>query len=629
MTNYTSKDIKVLTDRDHVRMRTNIYVGSTKLTKYNILLLDQPDINVQEVEFIPAVYKLIGEILDNSIDEFCQITKKNKTLKITADTQCAKYIISDNGRGVPIDVHETGKHTPEVVFASLRSGRNFNDDVKQTGVIGMNGVGSSITNFCSSEFNVIIMRDGRRYTQQFTKGCLDISIPEIEKTGTRETGTEISFIIDPEVFETVVLPEELIRNRAIEIALTNPDITVEYNGEKLHYKHGFNDIISRLVGDKVYYKFTINEPNVTGDIFVVFNATDNIDEQMFTWINSSYLFDGGKCNTQFFNAFFDKTFQHLERDAKKIKTELSRNDVRQGLLVLASLKVKNPEYDSQSKTRFVGPDLRKDLNNMIETQWKGLTKVAGNWFSEVLERAHDRHHKQANKKAIDEHSKKLRRKIGGLLDATSTDRSKCSLLLTEGLSAKSQISEARDPAHIAAFALTGKINNVWGCTPAQVLKMGKLTELLAAIGLTPGKRANRGLLHYGRIVIATDADNDGHDIFSILINLFYQFWPELFDPNEPPIIYRLIAPNVIVTKNKKRIHFSSRNLYEQSKERYRSWNVAYCKGLGSMEKVDWQMILQEDNDCFIPIIADDKFKESLELLFGPDSEMRKKWLTVK
>ncbi len=373
----------------------------------------------------------------------------------------------------------------------------------------------------------------------------------------------------------------------------------------------------------------INEENVQGEIFIIFDAHQGQDEQMFTWVNSSLLFDGGKCNVQFFNAFFDKVINHLDRSAKKLKTEITRNDVRQGLLVLANLKVKNPEYDSQAKTRLTGPDLRKDFVSIIESNWKSLSKTSSDWLTSVLERANERHHKQANKKAQDNHEKKKRKNVEGLLDATSTDRTICQVLITEGLSAKSQISEAREPLTTAAFALTGKLNNVYGATVAQVLNMGKLTELLAVIGLTPGKKAIRTQLHYGnRIVIATDADVDGSDIFTLLINLFFTFWPELFDPTQEPIVYRLVAPNVVASKGGKRIHFTTRDDYEKVKDKYKNWTIEYMKGLGSMSKIDWEMILSGQTDTYIPMVDDGSLQSTLDLLFGKNADDRKDWLTL-
>lgn len=625
---YTSADIQSLSDREHVRLRTQIYLGSMNPTEYTIPLLTAEKFQLKTVEFIPAVYKAIGEVVDNALDEFSQITSKVKLLKLDAKPDVGWYSVSDNGRGIPIDTHKKGKPTPEVALGSLKAGRNFTDD-KEVGVIGQNGVGAACTNYCSSEFSVTIHRDGKKYTQKFVDGADKVSKPKITPGGS-STGTQVEFQLDPTVFKDISLPDELIKNRAIEIAMTNPDITVEYNGEKFRFKKGLAELVAQIAADKQFFMFEINEPNVTGEIFLILNAHSGIDEQMYTWVNSSLLFDGGKCNTQFFNAFFDRVTDHLLKEAKKTKTEVTRNDARRGLLVLANLKVKNPEYDSQAKTRLTGPDLRKEVNGMVEAHWKTFSKRAGDWLQEVLEHAQERHHKSADKSAQKELEEKLKKRvlIEGLLDATSKDRSVCKLLITEGDSASSQISEARDPETIAAYALTGKINNVYGATPAQVLKMGKLGDLLLANGLVPGKKAVRSELRYGANVVSTDADYDGDDIFTLLVNLYYRFWPELLDPKYPPFLYRLVAPNVCLIKGKQRIHFTTRAAYEKVKDRYKGYEVRYYKGLGSMDRQDWEMILNNE-DCFIPIVSDKNFDNMIELLFGDDADARKEWLSAK
>lgn len=635
-TTYTANDIVSLTDREHVRLRTQIYLGSMHPTTYHIPLLSEDTLVVKDVTFIPAVFKSIGEIVDNCLDEFSQISSKVKLLKIKASPETGLFTIGDNGRGIPIEkkfemVGKTNKEiwTPEMALARLRAGRNFTDD-KEVGVIGQNGVGAACTNFCSSEFEVNVHRDNNIYYQKFVDGANKASKPKISAHTSRTTGTEVTFQLDPLVFSDISLPDELIRNRAIEIALTNPDVTVEYNNEKFRFKKGLQEYIDKIAADKITHKFEVNEDTIQGEIYVICNGHDGLDEQMFTWINSSLLFDGGKCNTQFFNLIFDRVGTQLEKEAKKLKAEVTRNDIRKGLLVLANLKLKNPEYDSQSKTRLTGPDLRKEFMSTIDTNWKHFVKSTSKWLEDVLERANERHHREENTKAIDDHEKKQKKrlKVPGLLDATSSDRSKCQLLITEGLSAKSQISEARDPATTAAFALTGKINNVWGCTPAQVLKMGKITEMLAVIGLTPGKKVDRANLNYGRIVIATDADQDGADICTLMLNLFFWFWPDLFDKQKTPIVYRLVAPNVVASKSGKRIHFTTRDDYEKVKDKYKGWSVEYMKGLGSMSKSDWEMILSEKSDTLIPFIDDGSLKPIMELLFGDNADLRKAWLTA-
>jgi len=626
---YSAEDIKILSDREHVRLRTQIYLGNTHPTSYDIPIFLDGKFSIESVEFIPAVYKAVGEIIDNSIDEFAHIDQKDKHLKITADPINGSYTIGDNGRGIPIDKHETGKFTPEVALGSLRAGRNFSDD-KEAGVIGQNGVGSACTNYCSSEFHILINRDGKKYTQSFTNGAEKVTKPSIRK-GPNKTGTEVSFTLDPSVFKDVALSPKLMNNRAIELAFTNPRIVVEYNKHKYKYRRGLEDIVKKLVQNSIldegsYFKFVHEQDGLQMEFFVIHGIYEGLDEQIFSWVNSSLLFDGGLCNTQFLNAFYDKTITHLKSAAKKQKCDVTKNDIRQNLLVLGNLKIANPEYDAQSKTRLTGPNNRKEMGEMISTMWTSFSRKNKGWLEEVLNRAVDRHHTSANKKAIKDHQKTLKKKVPGLKDATSASRFECQVLVTEGLSAASMITEARNPRTTASFPLTGKINNVYGTTPAQLLQMGKITNLLAAVGLVPGKRALRSELRFGKVVIATDADYDGSDIFTLLVNLFYTFWPELFDPDYEPFIHRLIAPNVALTKGKKRIHFTTRADYDKVKSKYKGWNVNYYKGLGSMVKADWEMILDGENDMLIPITDDGKIKDTLQLLFGPSADLRKKWL---
>jgi DNA topoisomerase-2 len=423
----------------------------------------------------------------------------------------------------------------------------------------------------------------------------------------------------------VSIPEEVVYNRALEIAMTNPDVTVDYNGERIRFKQGFAEYIERVADGKNFWRFTVDEPNIQAEFFVIPEAFPDDTERMFTWVNSSYLYDGGKCNTQFFNAFFDRVLTTLEPAARKSKCKITRSDVKSGVAVFANIKLQNPEYDSQSKTRLTGPDLRVDISSMLDADWKAFTKKNDDWITSIVERTLIEVHTKENKQAVKDHQK--RKQIDGLLDAVNKDRGKCQLLITEGDSAKSQISEARDPATTAAFALTGKINNVYGCTPAQALRMGKIGDLLAAIGLTPGKRAVRSDLNYGKVVISTDADYDGDDIFTLLVNLLYQFWPELFDPQYEPYVYRLVAPNVCLVKGTTRLHFPRRVEYEQVKNKYKGYEVRYYKGLGSMHKKDWEMILSGKTDTFLPIIDDGHMTETLTLLFGKDVDARKSWLT--
>jgi len=621
---YTEKDIKALSDREHVRLRTAVYLGSTEPTDYLVPRFTNEGFKTERVRFIPAVYKAIGEIIDNSIDEFAQTINPIKRLEIFANPQNGFYMISDTGRGVPIGKHETGVPTPEIVFGHLRSGRNFSND-REAGVIGMNGVGAACTNFCSLEFKVDIKRDGQQYHQVFSNGGESVSKPVTKSNPDNSTGTKVEFVLDPTVFKDITLPESMLDARAKEIAFNNPTVTVCYNaGQEYRFRRGFDDIISSLdLGN--YYKFETKGI----EWYVVPVAHESLDERVFTWVNSSYLFDGGICNTQFVNAFCDKALTAIQPQAKKLGCEVNKNDIRKGLLVFGILKISNPQYDSQAKTRLTGPTLRKDFDEMIDTKWKDFAKKFKPWIDAVIQEAAVRHHTNKNSEAINKHKKQMRKKAIGLLDAVGRGipRSQCRLFVTEGLSASSSLVEVRNPNTDASFPLGGKINNVYGSTVAQVLKMGKLTDLLASIGLTPGQPAIREQLRFGKVIIATDADYDGADIFTTLVCLFYCFWPELFDPKKPAFVHRLLAPNVVASKNKQRIHFASRTKYEQQKEKYKNWSIEYLKGLGSMQRVDWEIILNDQNsDTLISILDDSKIEGVLELLFGPSADARKLWL---
>ena len=616
--NYSEKDIKLLSDRDHVRLRLPMYAGNITKTTYRVPIFIDNKIEIHELEFCPAALKCVNEVIDNSLDEYSQHLPKNPLLTINANPCLGSYQITDIGRGVPIGKHESGKFTPEVVFGSLRSGRNFTND-KSAGVIGLNGIGASMTNFCSVEFSVDIKRDGKRYRQTFSNGAENTSKPNIRRTKITDTGTSIEFQLDGEVFEDTSLPTELLENRAMELALTNPGLLVQYNDKKFKFKKGFEDIIKKNSSN--YYKFSDKHM----EYFVIFDLHEGNDEKIFTWVNSSLMFDGGISNNQFLNSLYDKVIDHLSTAAKKEKCEISKSDIRSNLFVIGNLQLSNPEFDSQSKTRLAGPNLRKEINALIDANWTSFTRKHKQWLDEVLGRAAKRYHAHKDKKAVKEHQKKLRKKVPGLVDASNKNRFETRIFITEGLSAAANIIQVRDPKIHASFPLSGKINNVYGTTVSQILTMGKITDLITAIGLIPGQRALRGQLNFGKIIISTDADVDGGAIFNLLINLFYQFWPELLDPNYEPIIFRLVTPNIIARKGKQKQYFATREEFEKVKSKYENWNLTYLKGLGSLSKEDYEQLINNDK-YLLPIVDDGNIKDTLTLLFSNNADMRKNWL---
>lgn len=618
---YTSDDISVLSDREHLRLRISMYAGNTNTTSYMMPNFTDNKFDITKVEFVPAALKCINEIRDNSSDELMQIDRPNKRIDITADVARSTYTIADNGRGVPIDVHrDTGLPTPQTVFGSLRSGRNFGDE-KTAGVIGMNGIGSSMTNYVSDFFRIRINRDNKQYTQEFTEGALNVTQPLIKSKKSKETGTSITFKLDDSVFSNTIIPEVVMHNNAIEVAFNNPGVLVAYNGTEYKFKNGLTDVIKSISTQS--FSFSNDAMNFN----VIFDLCEEQDEQVFVYCNGSYLWEGGCANTQFTAAFFDKVIDHLSRAAKAQKCEVTKADIRGGLLIIGSLKLTNPNFDSQAKTRLTGPYLRKDFDALLERQWKVFAKQHKEWLDGILARAFDRHHSEANAKAQKNMAKKVPKKVPGLIDASEKDRSKCTLYLCEGDSAKFSLANIRTSS-MAIYPLTGKINNTYGCTIAQIADMGKVAKLLNIIGLVPGKPAVRSQLRYGNgIYLVADADVDGSDITTLMINIFYN-WPELFDPKLPPFVYKMIVPNICCVKGNKRVHFATKAQYQAVSDKYKGWEVTYLKGLGTMIPADWDLIASNIDQFLIPLVDDGSLAAGLKLAFSDDVDARKKWLGI-
>ena len=442
---YSADDIKVLSDREHVRLRTAIYLGSTESTSYEIPIFEKDDIKIKQKYFIPALYKSINEILDNGIDELTQLKKKDKKIGLIHDTIKNRYKICDNGRGVPIDMHtQTNRYTPETVFTELRSGRNFDDDAKDSGVIGTNGVGSSCVAMLSEEFHVQIKRDKKFYEQTYYNGTDKIDEPAINTYKGRDTGTCITFKFDTSLpqFESTKVDPELVQNRAIEIALNNPELEVNYSKKQLdedgdeeqiqesyHYKGGMGEYVKN-VSDR-FFEFKIDDPNFTAKYYIILDKYQGIDEKIFVYVNSSLLFEGGTASHMFFNTFFTSVQTKLKSEIKKRKIDLNKNDIRQNLLIIADVKMKNPRYDNQSKTRLISQEIKKYIDRMINDGIGKFLSSNKDWIEEVLDRAEFRQ-RIADMAEVKKKQKKRKGKLAKLIDCYSKDRSQCSIAFSEG-----------------------------------------------------------------------------------------------------------------------------------------------------------------------------------------------------
>ena len=608
--NYKAEDIEVLSDSDHVRLRTAVYLGSTVIETFTVPLIKN-NFEVKEISFVPAAFKALNEVIDNSLDEFTHIKQKNKTLSVDYDYDSGIITIKDNGRGIPIDKHSSGKYTPEVALGSLRAGRNFKDDTKMTGIVGQNGVGSSCTNMCSEKFDVTIIRDGKKYQQSFSEGIP--SKPKITSTKSKKTGTSISFKLDPTIFEERI-PLELVENRCHEIALFERKINVLFNGEVINLEEP-----KKYFTEQFNKCYTFISPDL--EIHIVPNKSE-LENNCLTWINGSYLFNGGNCNNQIQNVFFGNVCDIFKKvDSKNIK----KMSVNNSFMFIINGKVKNPKYDNQAKTRLTSPNLKSEITGLLDDKWKSFVRYYKETL-DLIEQAAIAEQQDKMLKEVATNVKNAKKKnIPGFMDASFKKRQECSVLITEGLSAARMITSVRTNK-IGILPLTGKINNVHGMNAKSLSKAGKLEGLFSALGLYPGQKATfENGLRFGNIILSVDADVDGGDIFCLLSNIFFQFWPELFKDGR---IFRLDAPNIIAeNKSGRKVYYQSLEAFEKNKDtKHKNDTITYLKGLGSMELDDWKELMGSSK-YQLPITWDSELEDTFTLLFGPDTNKRKEWLT--
>jgi len=622
-------NIEKLTDWQHARIRTEMYLSSRDPHTQSVLEYRSTGPETVETTWIPALACSFREILDNALDEVVSHGHGNR-IDVNYDPNTMIFSISDDGRGIPISYDETHKiHKATLALTHTKAGRNFGE---RGSTRGLNGVGASVVNFCSEYFDVTIIRDKLEFTQRFTEGDgtntdLIIEDPIIMPSDSKKTGTKIVFKPSKKVFHDMRLPESFIEARMVEVALCYPSLKIFYNGKR---------IASKSVEDAL---FPQHKP-------IVFNIDDAVAEfksrfwlvpeflpkdkdYAYSLVNAIPMFNGGTHIEQFRKSFFSGLLDALEKESKKRKLEPNKNDISEGLLIYNITQMKAPNFDSQSKSRLINENVAVIIRKAMDDTnfFKDVIKKYPDWIENIFERCVARTQKKTLAD-IDKTAKKSKReKVEDLQDACGSERSKCILALTEGKSAASGFISARDPDLHGALPLGGKPMNVREHPLAKVMANGPLTDIMKSVGLFPGKRVNRHLLRYGKIYLTTDADEDGKNIAALLVNFFYHFWPELFDPEREPFIYVFDTPLIIAVKGKNRKFWYKDDYESFDPDKFKGWEITRAKGLAALKKPDWEYVLA--NPKLIPIVDDGKLNDALFLLFGGGStqaDARKAWI---
>ena len=539
---YTAENIKVLEGLEAVRTRPAMYIGSTGSS---------------------GLHHLAYEVVDNSIDEamagFC--TKIDVVVHFDDSVT-----VIDNGRGIPVDLHkEEKKPAAEVVMTTLHAGGKFdNDSYKVSG--GLHGVGVSVVNALSAKLDLEIKREGSVYFQKYETG---IPITKFKKIGkTKKTGTKITFWPDDEIFENREYEYSILAKRLKELAFLNRGITITISDERInknevfYYKGGITEYVTYLSGtkEKIHAKpIYLNTTRDDIEIEMAFQYVSSYSEMIFSFVNNINTVEGGTHLTGFKGALTRtiNNFAQLNNLKKDYKGSLSGDDVREGLVGILSIRMKDPQFEGQTKAKLGNSDVKgaveSFVNEKLQEFFEENISVARAIIGKAIMAAVAR---EASKKAKD-----LVRKTtllenttlpGKLADCQCKEADKSELYLVEGDSAGGSAKQGRDRRFQAILPLKGKILNVEKATTAKMLENVEIKTMIAALGVGIGKENfDIERLRYHKVIIMTDADVDGSHIRTLIMTFFFRHMRPLI---ERGYLYLAQPPLFLVRRGKKHIY---------------------------------------------------------------------------
>ena len=625
---YDESSIKVLEGLEAVRIRPGMYIGSVSTRGLN---------------------HLIYEIVDNAVDEhlagFCTTIK----VILEADGSCT---VEDNGRGIPIGMHEKGVSAERVVFTTLHAGGKFDNNAYKTSG-GLHGVGSSVVNALSERMTVSVGRGGLLYEDRSERGnptieLVDGLLPVVGKT--KWTGTRINFLPDPEIFEKTRFREEDIKSRMHETTYLNPELTIEFTDKRkepaeelvFHEPDGIVGFIRALnksketLTDVIYFKGMSDQITVEG----AFQFVNEFHENVLGFCNNIYNAEGGTHLTGF-KTIFTQVINNYARQLGTLKEKdanFTGADIRNGMTAVISIKHPDPRFEGQTKTKLDNQDAAK-----------AVSQVAGDeivhYFDrnlEVLKTVISCAEKAAKIRKTEEKTKTnllVRQKFsfdsnGKLANCTSREADKCEIFIVEGDSAGGSAKMARDRMYQAILPIRGKILNVEKASIDKILANAEIKTMINAFGCGfsegYGNDFDITKLRYDKIIIMADADVDGAHISTLLLTLFYRFMPELIYEGH---VYVAMPPLYKVVP--KRGDGEGEYLYDDyALAKYRKthkgdFSLQRYKGLGEMDPEQlWETTLDPERRFMRQVQIEDAIhaSEITELLMGSEVPPRKKFI---
>jgi DNA gyrase subunit B len=580
--NYSADSIQALEGMEHVRMRPSMYIG---------------DVGTR------GLHHLVYEVVDNSIDEALAGHCNNITVIINEDNSITT---EDDGRGIPVDLHKKeGVSALEVVMTKIGAGGKFDkDSYKVSG--GLHGVGVSCVNALSEHLRATVYRDGKVYEQEYQRGKAMYPVKQIGETDKR--GTTVTFKPDATIFtQTLEYSYDTLASRLRELAYLNKGITIHlvdkrnpkddgtFEGETFHSTEGLKEFIKYLDGNreplmKDVIAFEGEKNGVPVEVAMVYNTS--YAENLHSYVNNINTHEGGT-HLSGFRRGLTMTLKKYADDSgmlKNLKFEIAGDDFREGLTAIISVKVQEPQFEGQTKTKLgnreVSASVSQAVSEMLTDYLEEHPDDAKIIVQKVMLAAQARH---AAQKAREMVQRKTVMSIGGLpgklSDCSEQDPAKCEVFLVEGDSAGGTAKQGRDRAFQAILPLRGKILNVEKAMTHKVFENEEIKNIFTALGVTIGteedsKALNLSKLRYHKVVIMCDADIDGSHIATLILTFFFRYMKELIEAGH---IYIATPPLYLIKKGQKKEYAWSDKERDRIAEEFGgSVNIQRYKGLGEM-----------------------------------------------